>query len=261
VLTSATPRRKKAIQEGVDGLELRMGEADLDQGREMVDTMPKALQIAHAVGHQVRRRRDEGRLAQGAPARADPVLTSAHVSGRQPTAAHALQQARVDLADQAEQIQQLRDEIAVLKGQKAKPRFKPSGMDTETEPGGDAEGSAASDGGEDGGSADRSRKRRGSTKRRKTQQLTIHETRKVPPQAPIPAGSRFKGYRDFVVQDLRIVPHNTRYRREVWQTPHGERLLGAVPAELNGGHFGPQLRRYVLYQAAFVCDASAADGL
>ena len=38
---------------------------------------------------------------------------------------------------QAEIIQQMRDEIAVLKGQKAKPKFKPSGMETETEPDGD----------------------------------------------------------------------------------------------------------------------------
>jgi hypothetical protein len=149
---------------------------------------------------------------------------------------------------QAEQIQQLRDEIAVLKGQKAKPRFKPSGMDTKTEPSGDAEGSEDGDSADTANTARRSRKRLGSSKRRKTQQLTIHETCKVAPQAPIPAGSRFKGYRDFVVQDLRIAPHNTRYRVEVWQTPHGERLLGAVPAELNGGHFGARLRRYVLYQ-------------
>ena len=42
---------------------------------------------------------------------------------------------------QAEIIQQMRDEIAVLKGQKAKPKFKPSGMETETEPDGDADGS------------------------------------------------------------------------------------------------------------------------
>ena len=42
---------------------------------------------------------------------------------------------------QAEIIQQMRDEIAVLKGQKAKPKFKPSGMETETEPDGDGDGS------------------------------------------------------------------------------------------------------------------------
>lgn len=144
---------------------------------------------------------------------------------------------------QAEIIQQMRDEIAVLKGQKAKPKFKPSGMETQTEPDGDADGSAADD--KDDG---REGKRAGSSKRSKTQQLTIHETIKVPPQAPIPERSRFKGYRDFIVQDLRIQPHNTRYRLEVWQTPDGERLLGELPANLNGGHFGPELRRYALYQ-------------
>lgn len=144
---------------------------------------------------------------------------------------------------QADQIQQLRDEIAILKGQKARPQFKPSGMETasESEDDDDADGEA-------GGGEHPPRKRAGSAKRRKTPKLTIHETLKVPPQAPVPAGSRFKGYRDFVVQDLRITPHNTRYRLEVWQTPEGERLLGTLPPSLNGGHFGPELRRYVLYQ-------------
>ena len=145
---------------------------------------------------------------------------------------------------QAEWIQQLRDEIAVLKGQKAKPKFKPSGMETKTESSGDTDGS---DDTADGAKR-RSRKRAGSSKRSKTQQLTIHETIKVAPKAPIPERSRFKGYRDFVVQDLRIQPHNTCYRVEVWQTPDGERLLGELPQSLNGGHFGPQLRRYALYQ-------------
>ena len=149
---------------------------------------------------------------------------------------------------QAEQIQQLRDEIAVLKGQKAKPTFKPSGMEAETERNGDDDGSDYSDSAGHAASQGQPRKRAGSAKRRKTQALTIHETLKVPPQAPVPAGSRFKGYRDFIVQDLRIAPHNTRYRLEVWQTPEGERLCGALPASLNGGHFGAELRRYVLYQ-------------
>ena len=144
---------------------------------------------------------------------------------------------------QAEIIQQMRDEIAVLKGQKAKPKFKPSGMETQTEPGEDTDGSDAQD--KDDGEE---RKRAGSSKRSKTPQLTIHETVKVPPQVPIPEHSRFKGYRDFIVQDLRIQAHNTCYCLEVWQTPDGERLVGELPASLNGGHFGTELRRYALYQ-------------
>jgi hypothetical protein len=54
--------------------------------------------------------------------------------------------------------------------------------------------------------------------------------------------------RDFVVQDLRIAAHNTRYRLEVWQTPDGERLVGTLPSDLYGGHFGADLRRDVLHQ-------------
>jgi cell division septum initiation protein DivIVA len=111
---------------------------------------------------------------------------------------------------QAERIQQLRDEIAVLKGQRAKPKFKPSGMDRETERGGEADGWDERDSGSDEGGKRQSRKRPGSSKRSKTQHLTIHETRKVAPTVAVPKGSRFKGYRDFVVQDLRIQPHNIR---------------------------------------------------
>ena len=182
----------------------------------------------------------------------DP-LPSIAASERTPLVERLLEQIEQLLEEnhgQAEQIQQLRDEIAVLKGQKAKPKFKPSGMDTETEPSGDADsgdGAEDGDGGEDGGERP-PRKRAGSSKRKKTAQLTIHETLKVAPQLPVPDGSRFKGYHDFVVQDLRIEAHNTRYRLEVWQTPDGERLLGELPASLNGKHFGADLRRYVLYQ-------------
>ena len=177
-------------------------------------------------------------------------LPSIAESQRTPLVAQLLEQIEHLLEEnrkQAERIQQLRDEIAVLKGQKAKPKFKPSGMDTETEPSGDANGSDDADGNNDGAKR-RPRKRAGSCKRSKTPLLRIHETLEVAPKVPVPGGSRFKGYRDFIVQDLHIAPHNTCYRLEVWQTPDGARLLGELPASLNGKHFGAQLRRYVLYQ-------------
>jgi hypothetical protein len=144
---------------------------------------------------------------------------------------------------QAEVIQHLRDEIAVLKGEKGKPKFKASGMERETEPGADAAT-------KEGGPAVKQPpdKRPGSAKRSKTKALTIHETITIAPIQPIPPYSRFKGYRDHIVQNLTIQAHNIRYRTEVWQTPEGEWLHGELPANLHGGHFGADLRRYMLYQ-------------
>lgn len=88
----------------------------------------------------------------------------------------------------------------------------------------------------------------GSTKRHKTAELTIHEEIPVPPALPLPPGSRFKGYRDVTIQDIRIEAHNTRYRLEVWRTPEDEWRCGELPAHLRDGRFGPELRRFVVYQ-------------
>lgn len=134
---------------------------------------------------------------------------------------------------QREQIQQLRDEIARLKGQKPKPEIKPSKLVQSVE----ARQKASKPDG----------KRPGSEKRSKSRDLEIHETRVVPPDT-IPEGSKFKGYVDYVVQDLVIHAHNTRYRVEQWQTPEGDYITGKVPDDLSGGHFGPTLRGFVLYQ-------------
>jgi Transposase IS66 family len=144
---------------------------------------------------------------------------------------------------QAETIQQLRNEIAVLKGEKGKPTFKASGMDEATDPNDDEVPPG------DGDEADRKpRKRPGSAKRNKTVELTIHQEIHIAPAELLPMGARFKGYQDVVIQDLRIEPVNTRYRLEVWETAEGQYLRGVLPDHLRDRRFGPELRRFVCYQ-------------
>lgn len=121
----------------------------------------------------------------------------------------------------------LREENARLKGQPPRPKLKPSGM---------AKGAASRGKGPAKGGKKRSR---GSKRSR----LTIDEDRVLAPA--VPQGSRFKGYEDYLVQDLVVRPHTIRYRRERWVTPSGETVLGELPANTKG-HFGPELRRLVL---------------
>jgi hypothetical protein len=134
------------------------------------------------------------------------------------------------LADNAvlqQAVAELRAEIAKLKGLKGRPKLPPSGMQPSPEP-------KPSDRGKEPGATGG-----------KTERLPIHEERVI--QAEAPAGSRFKGYQDFVVQDLLLRPHVVRLRRERWLTPDGRTVTAPMPPGVIG-HFGPALRRFVLFQ-------------
>jgi hypothetical protein len=109
-----------------------------------------------------------------------------------------------------EQIQILRDEIAILKNQKPKPKIKPSNLENRPDK---------------KKKKQKSGKRPGSDKRNKN--LAIHKTIDVQPNN-VPEGSRFKGYDYFTVQDIIIRPHNTLYRLERWQTPSDDYIVGKL---------------------------------
>ena len=130
-----------------------------------------------------------------------------------------------------ERTQQLEDEIARLKGLKARPRIAPSTLESPPRP-----------------PRDPHAKRPGSAKRSKTAQLTITEEAVL--RLPhVPEGAVFKGYEDFVVQDLILKPRVILYRREHWLTPDGRGLVAPLPAEVvPGSHFGPDLICFILHQ-------------
>jgi hypothetical protein len=139
---------------------------------------------------------------------------------------------RVHELEQANQ--QLRDELAVLKGQKPRPQIRPSLLPLPPQPTGpNSEG-----------------RRRGKPTQPRTAELTIHHETPLHP-ANLPEGAIFKGYEPYVVQDLRIESDNTRYLRARYDLPEGGSVLAPLPdgvLPVEGGHFGANLVAYILDQ-------------
>ena len=132
--------------------------------------------------------------------------------------------------DLQETVNQLKDEINRLKGQKSRPKFPPATLDKGNK-----------------GRGNSNAKQQTSVapiaclKKIKLQEIII-----TPPN--VPEGSRFKGYSDFHVEELNIEALKIKYRLAVYETPSGEILRGRLPFNLNGKHFGPELIAYCLDQ-------------
>ena len=141
-----------------------------------------------------------------------------------------IEQISVIILSQAEEIQLLKDEIARLKGQKPKPKIRPSKLEK------DRKKKKKSSSG----------KRAGSRKREKTPNLVIHEHISVPPES-IPPDSIFKGCQSYTVQGIKILPHNVCYLLERWETPDGKNIVGKLPPHVQG-HYDFELKSYILYQ-------------
>jgi hypothetical protein len=88
--------------------------------------------------------------------------------------------------------------------------------------------------------------------------LSIDRT--VTLSAPVPAGSRRKGYEEIIVQDIAFKPEVTLYRRERWTRPDGRMVTADLPAGVVGG-CGPHLIRLVMmlhFQGQMTCERIVA---
>lgn len=134
--------------------------------------------------------------------------------------------------------QQLRDEVARLKGQKERPDIKPSTLESSEPP------AAAADAGTGKG------RRRGKPTGPRTEALIIHETTQVEPP-DLPPGATFRQFEPLVIQDLKLETWNTKYERARYDLPGGGSVLAPLPAgvlPVAGGHFGANLVAFILSQ-------------
>ena len=129
---------------------------------------------------------------------------------------------------QMDEIQFLRDEIARLKGQKPRPNIKPSHLEKALR-------------------SNKTKKRKKRPKKSKTKKIEIHDVVAIKPD-DLPEGSKLKDHQDYIVQDIVLGNWNTCYRRQRWQTPSGEYILGQLPEHVKGTHFGSTLTAFILHQ-------------
>jgi hypothetical protein len=133
------------------------------------------------------------------------------------------------LENQKERIEQLEAELRAKKKLKGKPKLSASLLNQpeQQEP--------------------KSEKRAGSVKNSKKANFEIDEEIQIQPDK-IPSNAKFNGYRNYDVQELIIKRHNIRFQLAEYITEDGQTLVGELPPEYQGRHYGTGLVCYVMYQ-------------
>jgi hypothetical protein len=138
------------------------------------------------------------------------------------------QQLKNEVSSLKNEVRQLKDEIAILKNQPPRPKIGPSKLETQPK-GGDRKANWS--------------------KGSKNYKLVIDEVIKINlPSDEIPVGAKFKGYKQFIVQDLIITKKVTKYLLAEWRKPDGGYIFATLPKAVEGSHFGVGLRQYVVHQ-------------
>ncbi|MCP3869389.1 MAG: transposase, partial [Gammaproteobacteria bacterium] len=148
------------------------------------------------------------------------------------------------LQKQQAQIEALKAEMARLKKLPKKPIIRPSTLPKDDE---ESDHDDSDDTGASGQGGGNHSKGKNAKSRKRKKKLTIHKSKIIKPDN-LPRGSRLLGYEDYTIQELLIQPHNTRYRLARYRTPEGKTLMGVLPEELQGSHFGIILKSHILYQ-------------
>ena len=137
-----------------------------------------------------------------------------------------------------EENQQLKDEINYLKGEQGKPGIKKNTQPTDHS---SEQERNESDESESGQTTEKKKRHRKS----KLAHVKIDREQICPiDKSILPEDAQCKGFSDLVIQDIKIVTDNVRYRREMYYSPStGKTYLGKLPADVAGkGEYGVGVR-------------------
>ncbi|MDD4976723.1 MAG: transposase [Bacteriovorax sp.] len=132
-------------------------------------------------------------------------------------------------------IQELEDQIRILKGEKPVPRFTESKDVTSDE----------------NKTTDKNKnKKKDRSPRRKKIDLSIDKTIDLKvDRSSLPAGAIHKGYRQITIQEILFERHNICFNIERFLDPTTGKLIEAdIPSQYKGHEFGPTLRSFIVAQ-------------
>jgi len=136
--------------------------------------------------------------------------------------------------------QRLKDEINRLKGEQGKPNIKGNKKKKNDH---SSEQERKNDDG-----ANKKGKKKKRLREPKLPKVKIDREEMCPIDKNIlPVDAEFKGYSDVIIQDIKIVTDNVKYRREVFYSPsQGKTYLGELPSSVAGkGEFGVGVRSLI----------------
>lgn len=139
---------------------------------------------------------------------------------------------------QKKEIQELRDEINRLKGEKGKPDIKPNTKSKDI-------------------SSERERKEKTTwTKQSKKEHIEIDEEIPCPiDKSILPKDAIFKGYRKVISQDVELKRKNIAYLLELYYSPKEQKTYSSRLPEGYSGYFGANLRS-LAYSLIYICDVT-----
>ncbi len=135
-------------------------------------------------------------------------------------------------------IQDLRDEINILKGEQGKPKIR-------------SQKNKDKDNNDDHSSEDERNKR----KKKNIKKAKVNKKNKIKPDrsviceidtSQLPSDAQRKGYKPIVIQDLKIVTDNIEFKREVYYSPSLKKTFIADLPKGYEGQFGPGIKALVI---------------